>query len=77
MAYSTIVTSQCIVILPSFANPYSWYILSSSLKIIVLRYGNGTPNLLPSAVYTVQCPLSATREVEQHVSSSLVAVLTL
>nr|TKW34426.1 hypothetical protein SEVIR_2G306601v2 [Setaria viridis] len=44
---------------------------------IVLRYGNGTPNLLPSAVYTVQCPLSATREVEQHVSSSLVAVLTL
>lgn len=35
-AYSTIVTSQCIVILPSFANPYSWYILSSSLKIIVL-----------------------------------------
>uniref|UniRef100_A0A0E0M429 Uncharacterized protein n=1 Tax=Oryza punctata TaxID=4537 RepID=A0A0E0M429_ORYPU len=79
MTYFIMAASQGSVILPSLANPNSSCdILRSSLKTVVPRYGNGTSNRLPSAVYTAQWPLSATGEVVQQVSSSLaVVVLTL
>ncbi|XP_066365498.1 lipoyl synthase, chloroplastic-like [Miscanthus floridulus] len=56
ITYSTTAASQGSVILrPSPVNPNSSSdILSSSLKTTVPRYANGTSNLLPFAVYTVQ-----------------------
>uniref|UniRef100_J3MZR5 Uncharacterized protein n=1 Tax=Oryza brachyantha TaxID=4533 RepID=J3MZR5_ORYBR len=78
MTYSMMAASQGSVILPSLVNPNSsWDILRSSLKTVVPRYANGTSNRLPSAVYTVQWPLSATGELVPQLSSSLVVVLTL
>uniref|UniRef100_A0A0E0QUL3 Uncharacterized protein n=1 Tax=Oryza rufipogon TaxID=4529 RepID=A0A0E0QUL3_ORYRU len=76
MTYSITTASQGSVILPSPANPNSSCdILRSSPKTVVLRYGNGTLNRLPSAVYTAQWPLSATGEFVQQASSSLAAVV--
>jgi hypothetical protein len=52
------------VILPSLEKPNSsCEILRSSLKIIVLRYTNGTSNRDPSTVHMTQWPLSATEVV--------------
>ncbi|XBH71955.1 hypothetical protein VPH35_099346 [Triticum aestivum] len=77
MAYSITATSKGSVILPSHANPNSsWDILSSSPKSVVSRYVKGTSNRLPSAVYMVQCPLSAIGDVVQHALSSLEGCLT-
>ncbi|WVZ65760.1 hypothetical protein U9M48_015073 [Paspalum notatum var. saurae] len=78
ITYSSTAASQGSVILLSLVNPNSsWDILSSSLKTAVPRYANGTSNLVPSAVYMAQWPLSATDEVVQHVVVSPVSVLTL
>uniref|UniRef100_A0A0E0B628 Uncharacterized protein n=1 Tax=Oryza glumipatula TaxID=40148 RepID=A0A0E0B628_9ORYZ len=64
MAYSISAASQGNTILPSLVKPNSsWDILRSSLKTTVPRYANGTSNRLPSAVYMMQWPLTAT-EVE-------------
>uniref|UniRef100_A0A0E0EUI6 Uncharacterized protein n=1 Tax=Oryza meridionalis TaxID=40149 RepID=A0A0E0EUI6_9ORYZ len=76
MTYSITAASQGSVILPSPGNPNSSCdILRSSPKTVVPRYGNGTLNRLPSAVYTAQWPLSATGDVVQQASSSLAAVV--
>uniref|UniRef100_A0A0E0B626 Uncharacterized protein n=1 Tax=Oryza glumipatula TaxID=40148 RepID=A0A0E0B626_9ORYZ len=60
MAYSITTASQGNMILPSLVKPNSSCdILRSSLKTAVPRYGNGTSNRAPSAVYTAQWPLPA------------------
>uniref|UniRef100_A0A0E0IN68 Uncharacterized protein n=1 Tax=Oryza nivara TaxID=4536 RepID=A0A0E0IN68_ORYNI len=43
----------------------------SSPKTIVPRYGSGTSNRAPSAVYTVQWPLPAREDVLQQSSVAL------
>ncbi|KAG8057639.1 hypothetical protein GUJ93_ZPchr0002g25144 [Zizania palustris] len=65
--YSITDASHGNVILPSSpVKPNSSRdIVRSSLKTTVPRYGNGTSNRVPSAVYTTQWPLPARHAVLQ------------
>ncbi|KAF7067151.1 hypothetical protein CFC21_073068 [Triticum aestivum] len=78
MTYSITTALKGSMIRPWHVNPNSSLdILSSSPKIVLPRYAKGTSNRLPSVVYMMQWPLSATGDDVQHASSSLDVALTL
>uniref|UniRef100_J3MZT5 Uncharacterized protein n=1 Tax=Oryza brachyantha TaxID=4533 RepID=J3MZT5_ORYBR len=77
-AYSISAASHGSTILPSLMKPNSsWDILRSSLKTAVPRYANGTSNRFPSAVYTMQWPLTATEVEHSSVSCAFPMILFL